>query len=109
MTFISDIQRKVDATLNRFGTSVKITTVDGKSKSTVGVISEITSEDLADSFISRTDKVVFLKGTMGLIINEGDVITFVKSKRSYTVIKTALYNIDDVAANSMAQKLYVRP
>ena len=75
MTFISNIQQKVDLALNRYGTPIKITTVAGKNKSTVGIISEVTSEDLADSFISRTDKVVYVKGTIGLIVSEGDLIT----------------------------------
>lgn len=113
MSFITTVQGKVDSVINRLGTSVKIVSNSGdnigRSKQTVAILTETTSDDLADSFITKTDKVVFLKGTIGFIAKEGDMIEFIKSKRVYTVIRTELYNIDDVAANSMAQKIFVRP
>lgn len=109
MSLISDIQAKVSAALAKYGTPIKIAFVGGGNKSTMGILTATTMEDLQDTEIVSTDKTLYVSGDIGIAISPGDVITFTKSKNDYTVLKVFAYNIDDVTANNLAVKLFVRP
>ena len=113
MSLQTDIQSKVTDLMNRIGTPVKIVKNsglnEGKSKTTNGILTDTTADDLADTLITITDKILYIGGKTGLTVDAGDTIEFVKSRNVYTVLKTAVYNIDDVVANNMAVKIYIRP
>lgn len=113
MSFQLEMQQVGNELIDEFGVAVKLTknsgNQSGQSVTSKGVIIDVSSKDLQDSFITATDKIVFVKGTVGKRPAEGDVIYFPGSKNTYTIIKMETYNPDDIVANTCVYQCYVRP
>lgn len=113
MSFQIEMQETATELIEEFGTPVKITQnsgdTAGSSKTTIGVLVQITADDIVDGFIEWTDKVCFIKGTIKFAPKNGDSVYFKTSKNTYTVISSETFNIDDALANTIAYRLILRP
>lgn len=111
MTVATKFQQLGNRLITKFGTNIKLvrTDTDGNvtSKQSKGCITQITDDDIVDGFITFSDKVCWVRGDIQTLPQEGDVIQFVQSKNTYTVIQMKHYSPDDLT--NCAFRLIVRP
>ena len=121
MSFATDFQELGTFLIEKFGSAVSVTNSSGENSGSenpsIGVITTISTSDLQDnalgniqkSYVTYSDKVVFLKGTIQSEPSEGDVITFQNSGKKYTIIRVKYWRPDDIDKNTAAYRLVVRP
>ena len=113
MSFATDFQLLGTFLIEKFGTAVSVSNSSGEDSGSenpsIGAITTVSTSDLQDSYVTYSDKVVFLKGTIQVEPAEGDVITFQNSGKKYTIIRVKYWRPDDIDKNTCAYRCIVRP
>lgn len=112
MSLTTEFQELAKELISKDGTEIIVQSnssddEDATSKSK-GIITQVTTDDLADSFITYSDKVVYTYGLKNEP-KEGDSITFKRANNRYTIIRITKANLLDMDKTNIYYRFIVRP